>query len=56
MKVYIDDIIVKSRQKEGHVGDLRETFETLGKYKLKLNPKKCVFSVLAEKFIGFLVD
>ena len=32
MEAYIHDMIVKSRQEEGHVGDLRETFEILKKY------------------------
>ena len=29
MEDYIDDMIVKSWEEQGHIGDLRETFETL---------------------------
>lgn len=30
MKVYIDDLFVKSREPEGHIDDLRESFEKMG--------------------------
>ncbi|XP_021851068.2 uncharacterized protein [Spinacia oleracea] len=56
VEVYVDDSIVKSRQEKDHVADLRETFETLRKYMMKLNPKKCVFGVRSGKFLGFLVS
>ena len=49
-------MIVKSREEPGHIDDLRETFTTLRKYKLTLNLQKCVFGVVAGKFLGFLVD
>ena len=49
-------MIIKIREEQGHIGDLRETFDTLRKYKLKLNPQKCVFAVVAGKFLGFFVD
>ena len=55
MEAYIDDMIVKSREDLRHIDDLREIFKTLRKYKLKLNPQKCVFGVIAGKFLGFLV-
>ncbi|XP_056697680.1 uncharacterized protein [Spinacia oleracea] len=56
IEAYIDDMIVKSKQREEHLADLRETFETLRKYQMRLNPKKCVFGVTAGKFLGFLID
>ncbi|XP_021863562.2 uncharacterized protein [Spinacia oleracea] len=56
IEVYVDDSIVKSRLAKDHVDDLRETFETLRKFKMKLNPKKCVFGVRSGKFLGFLVS
>ncbi|XP_048496327.1 uncharacterized protein LOC104906710 [Beta vulgaris subsp. vulgaris] len=49
-------MIVKCRREMDHLEDLRETFITLRKYKLKLNPQKCVFGVVVGKFLGFLVD
>jgi hypothetical protein len=35
---------------------LRETFDNLDKYKLKLNPTKCSFGVLTGQLLGFLVS
>ena len=36
--------------------DLQETFETLRRYKMKLNPSKCAFGVSSGKFLGFMVS
>ena len=38
------------------MGDLKETFDTLRSYNMKLNPSKCVFGVTAGKFLGFIVS
>ena len=38
------------------MGDLRETFDTLRSYNIKLNPGKCVFGVSTRKFLGFMVS
>jgi len=48
-------MVVTSQQKEQHVADLEELFTTIAKYRLKLNPKKCVFGVKAGMFLGFLL-
>ena len=40
---YVDDIVVKSREKETLIDDLKETFDNLRVYKMMLNPAKCVF-------------
>jgi len=45
VEVYVDDMLVKSNDEAGHLDDLRETFNTLRKYKMKLNPTKSVFAV-----------
>ncbi|KAL0373593.1 UNVERIFIED_CONTAM: hypothetical protein Sradi_3275000 [Sesamum radiatum] len=55
MKVYVDDMLVKSKKAEEHVKDLEETFSILMKYKLKLNPAKCAFGVQDGRFLGFMV-
>ena len=54
LEAYIDDIIVKSRAKADHLANLRETFTTLRRHKVMLNPKKCVFGVESGKFLGFM--
>ena len=55
MEVYVDDILVKSKEELAHLDDLRETFATLKQYQMKLNPSKCVFGVASSKFLGFMV-
>lgn len=35
--------------------DLREAFQALGKYKMKLNPTKCAIGVISRKFPSFIV-
>jgi hypothetical protein len=56
MEVYVDDMLVKSLNVGDHVMDLAETFETLRRYQMKLNPQKCVFGVAFGKFLGFMVS
>ena len=56
VQVYIDDMLVKSRWKDHHLEDLKETFDTLRSYNMKLNPSKCAFGVTAGKFLGFMVS
>ena len=50
---YVDEIVVKSRQKETLIDDLKETFDNLRVYKMMLNPAKCVFGVPTGKLLGF---
>ena len=56
VKVYIDDTIVKSKEKEGHIINLRKFFERIKEYRLRLNPQKCTFGVTTGKLLGFLVS
>ena len=56
VQVYVDDMLVKSLHEDDHLGDLRETFDTLRVYNMQLNPGKCVFGVTAMKFLGFIVS
>lgn len=49
-------IIVKSRDREGHIVNLRNFFERIKEYKLKFNPQKFTFRVTAWKLLGFLVS
>ena len=52
----MDDMLVKSKDEANYLDDLKETFNTLCKYNMKLNPTKCVFTVALGKFLGFLVS
>ena len=56
MEVYVDDMLIKSKKVGSHLNDLRETFNTLRKYQMRLNPTKCVFGVSSGKFLGFMVS
>jgi hypothetical protein len=56
VEVYVDDMPVKSIRATKHIEDLRETFQTLKKYKMKLNPMKCAFRVSLGKILGFMVS
>ena len=56
MQVYVDDMPVKCIREDDHLDDLKETFNTLRSYNMKLNPNKCAFKVTVEKFLGFMVS
>jgi len=56
VQAYVDDMVVTSLEKDKHVADLEELFITIARYKLKLNPEKCVFGVEVGKFLGFLLS
>ena len=56
VEVYIDDMLVKSKDEANHLDDQKETFSILRKYNMKLNPAKCVFVVASGKFLGFMVS
>uniref|UniRef100_A0A2N9GLL2 Reverse transcriptase domain-containing protein n=1 Tax=Fagus sylvatica TaxID=28930 RepID=A0A2N9GLL2_FAGSY len=45
VEVYVDDMLVKSKKDDDHLVDLKETFQALRRYNMKLNPAKCVFGV-----------
>ena len=49
--VYMDDMLVKSVNDANHLDNLRETFDTLKKYNMKLNPIKRAFGVSSRKFL-----
>ncbi|KAE8685499.1 BTB/POZ domain-containing protein SETH6 [Hibiscus syriacus] len=56
IEVYVDDMIAKSRTEEEHIQNLRNLFQRLRKYQLKLNPAKCTFGVTSGKLLGFVVS
>lgn len=56
MKVYHDDILVKSKIVYDHIRYLDEIFGILRIYKMKRNPRKCIFRLESGKFLGFIVN
>ena len=56
IEVYVDDMLVKSKIVGDHVEHLRQMFNVLRKYKIKLNPLKCAFGVRLGKLLSFMVN
>ena len=56
VEVYVDDMIVKSKDRRGHIVNLRKFFKRIKEYRLRLNPQKCTFGVTTRKLLGFLVS
>ena len=56
IEAYMDDIVVKTKDRATLIQDLEEIFDNLHKINLKLNPKKCVFGVPSGKLLGFFVS
>ena len=55
MEVYIDDMLVKSKERPDHITHLQKAFELLKAYGMKLNPTKCAFGVSAGRFLEFMM-
>jgi hypothetical protein len=56
IQVYIDDVVITTRREDSLINELKENFNNLDRYKLKLNPTKCSFGVSAGQRLGFLVS
>ena len=56
VEIYVDDMIVKFKDREGHIPALRKFFERIRFYKLRLNPKNCTFGVTSEKLLRFMAS
>ena len=54
--VSFDDILIHTKSKEEHVGNLREVFKVLRENKLYANLKKCVFMTNSFQFLGYVVS
>nr|GFB76562.1 putative reverse transcriptase domain-containing protein [Tanacetum cinerariifolium] len=54
--VFIDDILIYSRNKEGHANHLRIILELLIKEKLYVKFFKCDFWIRTMQFLGHLID
>jgi ribonuclease HI len=56
VEVYVDDVVVKTRNSDTLIADLEEAFASLREYRWKLNSNKCVFSVPLGKLLGFIIS
>ena len=55
IKVYVDDMVIKSPHEDKMLQDIEETFCMLERVKMKLNPSKCTFGVEEGQFLGYYV-
>jgi hypothetical protein len=56
VEVYVDDIVVKTRESNSLLENLAQVFDKLRATSTKLNLEKCIFGVSAGKLLGFLVS
>lgn len=54
--VYLDDIIVYSKNVEDHFNHLRQVFLRCREFGVSLNPAKCVFATSQGKLLGHIVS
>ena len=55
VECYVDDIAVKSRDKDDYLHDLRTMFDIMRAHQLKMNPTKSFLGVSSGKFQGFII-
>nr|GEX07667.1 reverse transcriptase domain-containing protein [Tanacetum cinerariifolium] len=55
IEVYVDEQVVKSYTEAEMMRDIEETFRTLRKVNMKLNPKKCSFGLTEGVFLGYVI-
>ena len=55
MEVYIDDMLINSKERLDHTNYLQQAFYLLKTYGMKLNPAKCDLGVSAGRFLGFMM-
>jgi hypothetical protein len=55
VEAYVDDVVVKTTEKDKLITNLTETFANLREFQWKLNPTKCVFDVPSRLLLGFMV-
>jgi hypothetical protein len=56
VEAYIDDVVIKTENSENFIEDLQLVFNSLRRYRWKLNPEKCVFGVPAGKLREFIIS
>jgi hypothetical protein len=55
MEAYVNDVVVKTRESVGLISDLVETFHSLRKFSIKLNPEKCTFGLPSENYSSICI-
>ena len=55
LDIYIDDMLIKPKSLNDHLVNLKENFIVMKNNKVRINPTKCAFEVMARKFLGFML-
>ncbi|GJY55646.1 reverse transcriptase domain-containing protein [Tanacetum coccineum] len=55
VKVYLEEIVVKSRTEEILIEDIEETLDKLRMVNVKIDPNKCTFRMEEGNFLGYVV-
>ena len=55
MEVYIDDMLIKSKERPDHAAHWQQLFDIRRIYGMKLSPVKCAFGVSVGWFLGFMM-
>ncbi|GKD47815.1 reverse transcriptase domain-containing protein [Tanacetum coccineum] len=55
IEVYIDNLVIKIYTEAEMLRDIEETFHTLRKIDMKLNPTKCTFGAVEGMFLGYMI-
>ena len=56
LEAYLDDLATHSKKRANHPAHLRAIFDHCRKYKIRLNPLKCSFYVIAGRLLCFIVS
>jgi hypothetical protein len=56
VEAYLDEFTAHSGKRSNHPTHLRAIFDRCRKYKIKLNPLKCNFYVVASRLLGFIIS
>lgn len=54
--VYLDDILIFSKNEEEHLRHIQEVFDRLRQHGLKLKLKKCSFFKRETEYLGFIIN
>ena len=54
--IYLDDLIIFSKNFDEHVDRIKQVFDRITDYGMKLSPKKCSFFMREVKYIGQIVS
>jgi ribonuclease HI len=56
VEAYVDDVVIKTMNSNDLIADLEETFNSLSRFRWKLNPTKCIFGVPSGKLLDFIIS